>query len=230
MASLEVDRLRRGGRAREPGAEQDVAGLDHAVGRLDPQEREPPFGPARRPLDRGEELRIRRGGRVRQPGLEGGATLKGTIGQIAPQPLGFRARARLEQRVPMPPGIGRLKAHIAARQGAPLRPGTRRPPRQVGHGARPLRSSRKKPLISAKGTVSEKPMKLPSSAIPRAARMNPVHAARARLEPTLIRRTPRSARSATVSPVWADIRTLTGFGATASTTALMSFTCRGPGA
>ena len=63
-----------------------------------------------------------------------------------------------------------------------------------------------------------------------AARMKAVQAARASDEPTLTRRTPSPARSATVRPVWALIRTFTGFGATASTIARMSSRPRGPGA
>ena len=54
--------------------------------------------------------------------------------------------------------------------------------------------------------------------------------ARARAEPTLTRRTPSSARSATVRPALQPMRTLTGFGATAFTMTAIASLSRGPGA
>ena len=58
--------------------------------------------------------------------------------------------------------------------------------------------------------------------------MKPAHAARASAPPTLIRRTPAAARSATVAKSL-PTSTLTGFGATARTTAVMSSSERRPG-
>ena len=78
-----------------------------------------------------------------------------------------------------------------------------------GHG------SRKKPFNSANGAQLSNSAKLPSSAMALAARMNPPHAARAIELPTLILRTPSSARSETFSPVFALISTFTGLGLTA---------------
>src|SRR5204863_291700 len=57
-----------------------------------------------------------------------------------------------------------------------------------------------------------------------------VHALRASAEPTLIRRTPSPARSASVKPMFPLTSTFTGFGATASTIARISSGRRGPGA
>ena len=72
-------------------------------------------------------------------------------------------------------------------------------------------------------------LNVPCFAISVAAVRKPVQAARASAPPTLIRRTPIAVRSATVakSP---PTRTLTGFGATARTTAAMSSRLRRPGA
>src|SRR5258705_9016757 len=61
-------------------------------------------------------------------------------------------------------------------------------------------------------------LNVPFSAISRAARMKPPHAVRASEPPTLMRRTPRSAASATERPD-APIRRFTGLGCTAVTAA-----------
>ena len=74
------------------------------------------------------------------------------------------------------------------------------------------------------------PAKLPSSAIAPAACMKAPQATRERAEPTLMRRTPSSARSATRRPASAPISTLTGFGAAASTIAAIGSRSCGPGA
>ena len=91
-----------------------------------------------------------------------------------------------------------------------------------------------KPLPNARsiaddGTARASPVNVPCCAISVAAAMNPVHAARANAPPTLMRRTPIAASCSTVakSP---PTSTFTGFGATASTTALMSSMDRRPGA
>ena len=60
--------------------------------------------------------------------------------------------------------------------------------------------------------------------------MKPAQAPRASPDPTLIRRTPSAAMSATRQPDSPPIRTFTGFGATALTMARMSSRVRGPGA
>src|SRR5216684_2742257 len=112
--------------------------------------------------------------------------------------------------------------------GAPqLRCGARRPP---VHGRLRPRSWRKKPLSSANGTASARASKVPASAMARAARMKPPQAARASAPPTLMRRTPISARSFTVKPSAPPISTLTGFGATASTIFAICSRVRRPGA
>ena len=62
-------------------------------------------------------------------------------------------------------------------------------------------------------------MNVPSVAISSAAARKPAHAARASVPPTLIRRTPREAASATVMNGALASR-LMGYGATAATTAV----------
>ena len=62
------------------------------------------------------------------------------------------------------------------------------------------------------------------------AKLKAVHAARERDEPTLMRRTPRSARSATVSPVFLLMRRFTGLGLSSATRVLMSARSSRPGA
>ena len=66
-------------------------------------------------------------------------------------------------------------------------------------------------LISANGTARPRPANVPRSAISRAAARNPAQAARASAPPTLIRRTPSAASSATVAKSL-PASTLTGFG------------------
>ena len=83
------------------------------------------------------------------------------------------------------------------------------PPLRVLAGYR-VRGVSKRPLSSSKLAVSASPAKEPSSAMRRAAERNAPHATRDSAEPTLIRRTPSSARSFTVRPVSDDINTLTG--------------------
>src|SRR5215510_3259604 len=89
----------------------------------------------------------------------------------------------------------------------------------AAHRHRFFKSSLKKRLSSALGTVPLKLANLPVSAISRADRMMAVQATRASVPPTLILRTPSPARSSTERSVAADIRKFTGFGATALTTA-----------
>src|SRR5712692_3946462 len=98
------------------------------------------------------------------------------------------------------------------------------------HGRLRSRSWRKKPLSSANATASARASKLPASAMARAARTKPPQAARASAPPTLMRRTPISARSFTLRPSAPPISTLTGFGATASTILAMCSRVRSPGA
>ena len=62
------------------------------------------------------------------------------------------------------------------------------------------------------------------------ARMKPVHAASASAPPTLIRRTPSAAISPTLRPMSWTTRRLSGFGATAATSASISSGVCGPGA
>src|SRR5262245_35024021 len=96
----------------------------------------------------------------------------------------------------------------------------RRTDRQVGHAPRFFRSSRNRALSSAPGADSLSPSEPPSCAICFATRITLPQPTRARAPPTLMRRTPRAARSLTVSGLAPeDISTLTGFGATALTTA-----------
>src|SRR4029079_5479634 len=80
----------------------------------------------------------------------------------------------------------------------------------------------KRLLISANDATPSRPAKLPPLAIPSAARMKPAHAARASAEPTLMRRTPSAARSATVTPVFRLTRMFTALGRSASTIVLIS--------
>lgn len=63
--------------------------------------------------------------------------------------------------------------------------------------------------------MSAKALKVPVSAISRAARMNACQASRDKALPTLMRRTPSAAKSLTVSPPALDIRMFTGSGAAA---------------
>ncbi len=72
-----------------------------------------------------------------------------------------------------------------------------------------------------------RPAKLPSVAICPAAPRNAPQATRERAEPRLTRRTPSSARSVRSRPMSAPIRTLTGFGAAASTIAATSCAAAG---
>src|SRR5829696_82654 len=228
VAGKEVDRLGRAPGLPEPRAEQEVAGLDHAVGRVEAHQRQPPLGTAGRLVDDGEEQRVLGRRRLVEPGLERGAVRKRPLGQIAQQRV--RGWAGGEEVVAVAGGIDRLEADIAAVVRPALGTGPRRPLRKVGHRERSLRSSRKKPLSSVKATEPSKPAKLPSSAISFAARMKPVQAARESAEPTLMRRTPSAARSETVSPIFEPMSTFTGFGPAAATIAWMSSRLRGPGA
>src|SRR3989304_1345824 len=79
----------------------------------------------------------------------------------------------------------------------------------------------KAPSISANGIPRASPAKVPCSAISVAAWTNAPQATRASPPPTLIRRTPRSARAATVVKSL-PTRALTGFGATELTAAAIS--------
>ena len=88
----------------------------------------------------------------------------------------------------------------------------------------------KTPKLSVLGAASAKALKLPASMICFAARMNPPHAERASDPPTLMRRTPSSAQSLTVSALGVPISRLTGFGATACTTAAICSRVEMPGA
>ena len=80
------------------------------------------------------------------------------------------------------------------------------------------------------GAGAAKPSKRPFCAMPRAARMKPPHAARASAPPTLMRRTPMAAMSCTVNSLVDPMTRLTGFGATAATTAAICSRVRMPGA
>src|SRR6201997_4195062 len=84
-------------------------------------------------------------------------------------------------------------------------------------------------LAAAYDTKLAKPAKLPSDFNFCAARVKPVHAARANAPPTLMRRTPSAAMSATLKPLSRTTRTLIGFGQTASTSALIAVGSWGPG-
>src|SRR5215470_12635909 len=84
--------------------------------------------------------------------------------------------------------------------------------------------------MSEYDTKLAKPAKLPSDFNFCAARVKPVHAARANAPPTLMRRTPSAAMSAIFKPMSRRIRTLTGLGRTASTSALIVAGSWGPGA
>ena len=81
----------------------------------------------------------------------------------------------------------------------------------------------------AEGNRLAQELELPASAISFAVWMKPCQAARASAPPVLTRRTPRAASSGTVSP-GPPISTLTGFGATAVTTALICSGVFKPGA
>ena len=86
------------------------------------------------------------------------------------------------------------------------------------------------PLSSPPFAASLKPSNEPCSAIAFAVRMKPPQAERASAPPTLMRRTPMPARSVTVWPNAAPLRKLTGFGATAFTTASICSRVLMPGA
>jgi hypothetical protein len=64
--------------------------------------------------------------------------------------------------------------------------------------------------MSVYGTKLAKPAKLPSDFNFCAARVKPVHEARAKAAPTLMRRTPSAAMSATLKPLSRITRTLIG--------------------
>src|SRR6516225_9232105 len=85
-------------------------------------------------------------------------------------------------------------------------------------------------LISANGTRSASPAKLPSDRKVVAARMKPVQAANASAPSTLMRRTPSAAISPTFTPMSLTTSRLSGFGATASTSVLISAGLCAPGA
>src|SRR5581483_8304525 len=86
-----------------------------------------------------------------------------------------------------------------------------------------------RPLSSAYAALLAKPSKRPSASS-RAARRNPPHAAPAKALPTLTRRTPSLARSASVKFPGEPISTFTGLGATACTIAVICSGERAPGA
>src|SRR5665213_2097910 len=127
------------------------------------------------------------------------------------------------------PGLKLFEAAVAAferdrtGQQRPRRPIDRRADRLPGlrmnvvaHGlVRRARSSWKNLLSSAFVIMPAKPSNLPSLAISVAVLMKACMATRASEPPTLMRRTPMSARSATVKPKAPLLRKLTGFGATA---------------
>src|SRR5882672_3558302 len=101
---------------------------------------------------------------------------------------------------------------------------------QFPPACRAWRSSARNSLISAYGVRSTRPEKLPLALRARAARMKPVHPARASEPPTLMRRTPSAAMLATSSPMSRTTRRLNGFGWTALTSAWISSDFCGPGA
>src|SRR5437588_7445510 len=143
-----------------------------------------------------------------------------------------RERQRLEPQNGAVARVGRMLERVdggnVGRSGAPQwRCGA---PGPKAHGRPRSRSFRKKPLRSATAAASANASKLPVSAMARAARMKPPQAARASAPPTLMRRTPSSARSLTVKPSAPPISTLTGFGATASMIFAICSRVRIPGA
>src|SRR5437016_6070544 len=90
---------------------------------------------------------------------------------------------------------------------------------------------RKRPCNSPNGVASANAANDPRSLISLAARRKPPQAARANAPPTEMRRTPRSASCATVrSQLFEEIKTFTGFGATALTICAFSSTVVAPGA
>src|SRR6185312_6409248 len=100
----------------------------------------------------------------------------------------------------------------------------------IGHDCRFFRSSWKNALSSAFGITPAKLSNLPGSAMSRADLMKACMATRANVPPTLMRRTPMAARSPTVKPKAPLLRKLTGFGATALTTASICSRVLMPGA
>ncbi len=86
-----------------------------------------------------------------------------------------------------------------------------------GAAVRPVASYRSRNKASTFGSCANRE-NVPSSAISRAASRNPAHAVRASVPPTLIRRTPRVAASATVMN-GVLISKFTGLGDTAATIA-----------
>src|SRR5260370_41829976 len=108
--------------------------------------------------------------------------------------------------------VERLEATDAALQHASLRQAAC----TLGlcrHERRSCASLRKKPLRSTAGGLVAKPAKDPSLAMASAAWAKPAQATRANAPPTLMRRTPSSARSATLRSLGQPTSTFTGFGA-----------------
>src|SRR5262249_36499785 len=138
---------------------------------------------------------------------------------------------------PMGGGIELL--HPAEPACEPLRPGRQRgrrvdarPHRGFGIGLAHVHGaglcSAKNLLSSGLLTTPAKLSNFPCSAISRAERRNAFMATRAKVPPTLMRRTPMSAISCTVNTS-VDISRLTGSGATALTTAVTCSRVRMPG-
>src|SRR5215469_5290484 len=219
-----------------------VPDLDHPIDRNDAQQRD---------ITDGVILRIddRIGVRILGCGAHGDK--RGKLGDIAKRPGGRDEGPDLimsgEHRPQIGPVVGPqfLQTTVTALQGdrTGAWPGLRirdgQPDRLAGHRMRFgcshaevsfFRSSLKNLFSSGLLISPAKPSNLPSRAISVATRMKACMATRASEPPTLMRRTPIPARSATVKPKAPLLRKLTGLGATALTTASICSRVLMPGA
>src|SRR4051812_3154474 len=213
----QIHSLRRHARALERGRIGDPADFKHAVRGADLHHPEMAFGLAIRLVDHGERADIR----FLHHGIEQRVVFGAAPGrrrrQIVPNLI--RTRQRCREIIAVSCDFKRLKPAIAPLQNFAVRKRRRGPVLQIAHASRAALSLLKKPLSSPPFAASLKPSNEPCSAIDLAVRMKPPQAERASAPPTLMRRTPIAAMSATVCPNAAPLRKFTGLGATAFTTA-----------
>src|SRR5262249_1545712 len=217
---------------------EDVADLDHAHDRADLHQRRDADGLAG-PVDDRVGIGILELHAAGEPFGEGGEVRERAIGHGGPDAVMPFDRVPQGRIVLLRESFERVIAAGEGHRGGTLRrrcidrraDGLPRDGMRLGRARhRFFISSLKKRLSSALAMEPAKLSNLPAVAMSRAARITAVQATRASVPPRLMRRTPREARSFTVSSVALDIRKFTGFGTTAFTTAAICSRVLMPGA
>src|SRR4051812_14102139 len=222
----QIHRLGRGAGALKRGRIGDPSDLEHTMRGADLHHPHVPLCLAVDDHGEGADVLVLHHGREQR--LVFGALLRRMRRQISPGVIS--ARQRGPELAAVLAYIKWLQPTVAALQHLALWERPRRPVNENAHALRAGLSLVKMPLSSAPEAASLKPVNVPSPAISFAIRMKPPQAERASAPPTLMRRTPMLARSATEWPNAPPFRKFTGFGAAAFTTASICSRVLMPGA